>query len=65
MSTSIPLGFESEELLYHDHSSDTSSWESDISVGTIFKNLSVNIVSTSHMEDEDEDEEMIQLDTDP
>ena len=65
MSTPIPSGFESEESLYHDHSSDMSSWESDISVGTIFKDLSVNMVSTSHMKDEDRDEKMIQPDTDP
>jgi len=37
-----------------------SSWESDIRVDAIFKNLSVNMVSTSHLKGEDEDEEMIQ-----
>ena len=65
MSTLIPSGSESEGSLYHDHSSSTSSWESDISVGVIFKDLSVNMVSTSHLKDEDEDEETIQSDTDP
>ena len=40
-----------------------SSWESDVRVGEIFKDLSVNMVSTSHLEDGDE--EMIQSDTDP
>ena len=53
MSTLIPSGFESEESLYHDHSSGMSLWESDISVSTIFEDLSVNMVPTSHLEDED------------
>ena len=65
MSTPIPSGSKSKESLYHDHSSGTSSWESDISVGAIFKDLSVNMVSTSYLEDEDEDKETIQSDTDP
>jgi len=43
--------FKSEESLYHDHSSGTSSWESDVSLGTIFENLSVNILLTSHLEE--------------
>ena len=59
----IPSDFESEESLYYDHSSGTSSWESNVSIDTIFRNLLVNMVSTSHLEDEDE--EMIQSDTDP
>ena len=59
MLTPISSDFESEESLYHDHSSGTSS---DVSVGTIFRNLSMNIISTSHLKDEDE--EMIQSDTD-
>ena len=62
MSTSIPSTSESEESSYHDHSSGTSSWESDVSVGNIFKDLSINMISTSHPEDGDE--EVIQLDTD-
>ena len=64
VSTPIPSGSESEESLYHDHLSDTSSWELDINVGAIFEDLSVNMDSTSHMENEDEDEEMIQSDAD-
>jgi len=39
--------------------------ESDISVDTLFDGLSVNMVSTSPLEDEDKDEEIIQSDTDP
>jgi len=35
---------EFEESVRHDHSSETSSWELDVSVGAIFKNLSVNMV---------------------
>jgi len=63
VSTLILSASESEGSLYHNHSSGTSSWESDVSVGNIFKELSVNIISTRHLEDEDE--EMIQSDTDP
>jgi len=54
VSTPILLAFESEESLYHNHSSGMSSWESDVSVSYMFKDLSVNMVSTSHPEDEDE-----------
>ena len=61
MSTLIPSDFEFEESVYHDHSPGTSSWELDVNVGAIFRNLSVNMVSTSHLEDE----KLIQLDTDP
>jgi len=35
---------QSQQSIYHDHLSGTSSWESDVTIGTIFKNLSVNIV---------------------
>ena len=46
-----------------------SLWDSDVSVGYIFKSLSVNIVSASHLEDDGEDtfksEELIQSDSDP
>ena len=63
MSTPIPSASDSEESLGHDCSSGTSSWESDVSVGNIFRELSVNMVSTSHLKDRDE--EMTQSDTDP
>ena len=63
MSTPIPSASDSEETLGHDYSSGTSSWESDASVGNIFRELSVNMVSTSRLEDRDE--EMIQSDTNP
>ena len=63
VSTPVPSASDSEEPSGHDHSSGTSSWESDVSVGNIFKALSVNMASTSHLEDEDK--EMIQSDTDP
>jgi len=63
MSTPAPSASNSEESLGHDYSSGTSSWESDVSVGNIFRELSVNMVSTSHLEDKDE--EMIQSDIDP
>ena len=63
VATPIPSASKSEGSLCHNHSSGTSSWESDVSVGNIFEELSVNMVSTSHLEDIDE--EMIQSDTDP
>ena len=60
---------ESEEEDYHDNSSTTSSWDSDVSIGDIFKSLLVNMVSTSHLEDDEEDtfksEELVQSDSDP
>ena len=63
VSTPVPSASDSRESSGHDYSSGTSSWESDVSIGNIFRELSVNMVSTSHLEDEDE--EMIQSDTDP
>jgi len=63
VSTPILSASESEKSLYHNHLSGTSSWESDVSVSSIFKELSVNMVSTNHPEDGDE--EMIQSDIDP
>ena len=63
VSTLTSSDQESEDCAYHDHSSRTSSWESDVSVGNIFKTLSVNMTSASCLEDGDEDEELIQPDT--
>ena len=63
MSSPILSVSESKGSLYHNHLSDTSSWESDVSVGDIFKDLSVNMALTSHLKDGDE--EIIQSDTDP
>jgi len=54
VSMPSPSDFELEESLYHDHPSGTSSWESDISVDIILENLSVNMVSTSYLEEEDD-----------
>jgi len=58
-----------EEEVYHDSSSATSPWDSDVSVGVIFENLSVNIVSASHLEADGEDsfksKELIQSNSDP
>ena len=44
VSTPILLDSESEEEVYHDSSSATSSWDSDVSVGDIFESPSVNMV---------------------
>ena len=63
MSTPIPSASEYEESLFHSYSSGTSSWESDVSINNIFRELSVNMVSASHLEDRVE--EIFQSDTDP
>jgi len=63
VSTPISSASESEESLYYDHSSGTLSWESDVSVCGILRELSVNMISTSHLKDGDG--EMIQSDIDP
>ena len=63
VSNPIPSVSESEESLYHDYSSGTSSWDSDVSIGNLFGELSVYMVSASQLEDRGE--EMIQPDTDP
>ena len=69
VSTPVSSDPESEEEVYHDSPSATSSWDSDISVGGIFESLSMNMVSTSHLEDDGENtfksEELIQSDSDP
>ena len=65
VSTPPPSDQESKDCDYHDHSSGTSSWDSDVSIRNIFNTLSVNMTSVSHQEDEDENEELIQCDTDP
>ena len=51
----------------HDCSSIASSWDSDVSIHDIFGSLSVNMVSTSHVGDEEDtfgSEELIQSDSD-
>ena len=67
MSTPVSSYPKFEKWDHHNHSLGTSLWDSDVNVGAIFKSLSVNMVSTSHLENEDKDEteEMIQSDTDP
>jgi len=63
VSTPIPLASKFEGSLHHNHSLGMSLWESDVSVGNIFKELSIIMVSTSHPEDENE--QIIQSDIDP
>ena len=69
VSTPVLSDSESEEKVYNDSSSATWSWDSDVSVGGIFENLSVNMVSTSHLEDDGEgiiqSENLIQSDSEP
>jgi len=62
VSTPIPLDIISRESLYDDHSSGMPSWKLDVTISIIFRNLSVNMVSTSHLEEEDE--KIIQSNTD-
>jgi len=46
---------ESEEEVYHDSSSATSSWDSNISISVFFESLLVNMILASHLEDDGED----------
>ena len=68
VSKPVSLDHESEKEVYHDSSSATSSWDSDVSIGDIFRSLSVNMVSTSHLKENGgntfESEELIQSDSD-
>lgn len=61
--TSTQSDSNSVESVYHDHSSSTSSWESDVGVGAVFKSLFVDMVLTSHLED-DKEFELTQSDDD-
>lgn len=53
----------SDESIYHNHSSNTLSWDSN-NVGEIFRGLLINMVSVSHLED-DEDDGLLQSDQTP
>lgn len=64
MSDPVTSKSDSDELVYHDYSSNTSSWSSDASVGAVFRALSVNMVLTNHLE-EDEDDGLLQSEDDP
>ena len=55
---------DSNPLVRYDHSSDTSSFSSDVSVGTLFKPVSVNMVSAQPEPDDDEIE-LINTEDDP
>lgn len=37
---------DSDNSIFHDHSSITSSWDLDKSIGEVFRGLSVNMTST-------------------
>ena len=69
ISTPVSSNPKSEKEVDHDSSLATSPWDSDVSIGNIFRSLSVNMVSSSHVEDDGEDtfesEELIQSDSDP
>jgi len=69
VSTPVSSDYESKEEIYYNSSSTTSSWDSNVSIGDIFGSLSVNMVSTNHLEDGGEDtfksKEFIQSDYDP
>ena len=69
VSTPVSSDLESEEEVYHDSSSAIPSWDSDVSISDIFGSLSMDMVSTSHLEDNEEDtfepEELIQSDFNP
>jgi len=46
---------ESDEANFNGHSSGTSSWDSDSSIGDVFRALSVNMVAVDHLKEDDED----------
>ena len=46
------------------HSSDSSEWDSDVSIGNLFKELSVNMISVKHPQ-EDQTKNMPLLETEP
>src|SRR3954464_11624331 len=55
---------DSNPLARYDHSSDTSSFNSDVSVGTLFEPVSVNMVS-AQPEPYDDEIELINTEDDP
>jgi len=69
VTTPVSSDSKSKKDVYNDSSSVTSSWDSNVIIGDIFENLSVNMVSTSHFEDDEEDtfesKGLIQSDSDP
>ena len=54
VTTPVSSDSESEEEVYHDSSSTTSSWDSDVNISDIFGSLSVNMVLISHLKDDGE-----------
>lgn len=44
---------ESNDSIFHDHSSSNSSWDLDNSIGEMFRRLSINMVSTSRPGEDD------------
>ena len=55
VSTPVSSDPESEEEVYHDSSSTTLSWDSDVNISDIFRSLSLNMVLASQLEDDGED----------
>jgi len=51
----VPSDPESEKEVYHDSSSATSSWDSDVSIDDIFRSLSMNMISANHLKDDGKD----------
>jgi hypothetical protein len=58
---------EQDECTVSCHSSETSSWDSDTSIGDAFRTLSVNMVAVNHLEVETEDQikDLIRPNDDP
>ena len=55
ISMPVSSDLDSEKEVYHDNSSETSSWDSDVSIDDIFRSLSVNKASISHFKEDRED----------
>src|SRR3954462_13892510 len=63
-TTSDQSDVDSNPLARYDHSSDTSSFNSDVSIGTLFEPVSVNMISAQPEPDDDEIE-LIGTEDDP
>lgn len=60
VSDFLTLASDFDDLIYHNHSSSTSSWDSKNSIGKIFSGLSINMASVSHFKDNEDEGILIQ-----
>lgn len=55
----------SDDAIFHIHSSSTSSWDIVNSVREMFRGLSINMVFTSHPKEDDGEIELLKSEVDP